>query len=264
MMAFSWSVLPYSTTAGSLPATAFKPRSCSGKSPNKARSSRSLPSFDVARTTVNSPGMARSEVYSFRGIFGGRTSPRRRGVRPRQPEHETGTTLVSSSRPSPPGLDAAAVVHHRLAVDGPAVRLRNLLSDRETESRSVRFGREERLEPVLAKRWLDPRSVVLDAQRDTAVVRALHANRDVSSLRHRFARVAKQVQESLTQLSLVGEHGRKLGRDVEGELDTVLLELAPHEIRSLACDRPHVLGLQLERPLAREREILLAEPAQPL
>ena len=126
------------------------------------------------------------------------------------------------------------------------------------------LGREERLEQMLVETRVDSRPLVLDDERDAAVTRPAHANRDTAALRHGFARIANQIEQRLADLPLVGEHRRKVGGNVELELDPVLLELPAHELRALARDAAHVFRLQIERPLPGEREVLLAQTRETL
>src|SRR5262245_18563948 len=85
-------------------------------------------------------------------VFGGRSRVRRRAAR------GAGEKLREAR--------AGPAVRAGLAIDAAAVRLDDLLRDGEAEARAVRLRREKRLEQMLAKTWIDARSLVFHDERD--------------------------------------------------------------------------------------------------
>jgi len=132
----------------------------------------------------------------------------------------------------------------------------DVLHEGEPQPRSALLRREERVEDLPHVRGADSRPRVMQADHD-AFPRRAHSDLEPprGRPRHRLARVADQVDQRLPQLRLVGGDVREPGRDIDGDVDAVLRQLAARHVDDRRDDRADVLAIQLRPRQAREAQV---------
>jgi hypothetical protein len=119
----------------------------------------------------------------------------------------------------------------------------DLLRQRQSKARAALLRRIEQIKHVLALFFADAGALIVNLNADAVVIsRRFHFR--YSASRHRFARVAQQIQKRLTELGLVHGYFRQVRGQVEPKLDTGSVHLPPHELGEILDEMGRILRVQ--------------------
>src|SRR3954466_2967203 len=154
-----------------------------------------------ARTLLWTGSFKRISLQVARPCPGQKPSSSPRDLRRRR--GDDGGALLGSAR-QPQG-EGRSLADDRAGRELPGMLLRDLLRERESETRAAFLGGEEWIEDAREPLGRDPRPAVADLDEDVAIGEP-RSHEDGAASRHRLARVADEVQEQLADLSDVGDH----------------------------------------------------------
>ena len=179
--------------------------------------------------------------------------------------HRRASTLARARQQGPFGRcdrechpESSPAAAAALAGDGTAMRLDNVLGDRQAEPGALALGRKERVEDARANVLRDAAAAVVHVDEDAHPLGA-DADVDRAAARHRFARVAQKVQERLAQLRLVEERRRKGRFDRKSQRSTRALDFASREFDYLGHRGGDVVGLHARPRQSRDAQVLFAQ-----
>jgi hypothetical protein len=164
-------------------------------------------------------------------------------------------------------MHGCSTTHDALSVDATAALVNDSVRGRQAESGSCTdlFGGEGRLEDAVEYLRGHADTVVGNAQSHQCGARVVLGgeapcgDRDLASGGHRVSRVAKQIQQDLTHLSVVGQHHLEIRAQVDRDPD-VVAEQARHHLRGVSDDVVQIEGPHLGSLLAADRQELARQP----